>query len=250
MWQRAGLWARHALTHENIDLYLMALAAFVFTILGATGIADVQVLMAMTLAVLATLSLSLIRSRKYFAQMAAAAKSDPLSVLLTDFPEDLVQRRASATDLLYVGVSMRRTVPTSLRAFQRILAAGGRIRVMLVDPTDDAALTHVMRGGVTQRDIDSLRSTIMGTLTALTALDSGQSGTLEVRVGRYVPAMGVSAMDATSRDGLLVAQHYEYRAQGEPGPIIALNANDGYWYRHFLDEAERIWADGVPWPLP
>src|SRR5207244_3455000 len=44
--------------------------------------------------------------------------------------------------------------------------------------------------------------------------------------------------------------HYEYRAQSEASPILRLTASDGYWYRHFLDEAERMWADGLPWPLP
>jgi hypothetical protein len=250
MLRRTGQWARSALTNENVDLYLMALAAFAFTILGATGIADVQVLMAMTLAVLTTLSISLIRSRKHFAQIAAAAHADPLSVLLADFPEELVQRRANASDLLYIGVSMRRTAPTSLRAFRRILSAGGRIRVLLVDPTDDSTLTQALRRGVTARDIDALRSTIMESLNALTGLDPDQRGKLEIRVARSFPAIGFSAVDAESRDGLLVAQHYEYRAQAEASPIFRLTARDGYWYSHFLEEAERMWADGVPWPLP
>jgi hypothetical protein len=242
-------WVRGSLANENIDLYVMAVAAFVFTILGATGITSTAVLLSMTLAVLAALSLSQIRSRRHVAQIAAAANSDPLAILLTDFPDELARRRPSASELLYIGVSMRRTAPTSMTAFQRILSTGGRIRVLLVDPTDEAALREAFRRRGGSPDINSLRSTILASLSSLTALNTDH-GSLELRVSPSVPAAGISAVDAKSREGLLVAQHYEYRTQGEASPIVRFSASDGYWYRHFLDEAERMWADGIPWPLP
>src|SRR2546430_7028341 len=77
-------WVRNLLRNDNIDLYLMAVAAFVFTLLGATGVTSISVLLSMTLAVLAALSLSQIRSRRHVAEIAAAANSDPFSILLTD----------------------------------------------------------------------------------------------------------------------------------------------------------------------
>lgn len=250
MLRRVWHWVRNSLANENIDLYLLAVAAFVFTILGVTGVTSIAALLSMTLAVLAALSLSQIRSRRHVAEIAAAADSDPLSVLLTDFPDDLGRRRASANDLLYIGVSMRRTAPTSMAAFRRILSAGGKIRVLLVDPTDEAVLSEALRRRGDSSDIDSLRATIVASLSALTALNVDHGGSLEVRVSPSVPAAGISAVDASSREGLIVAQHYEYRTQGEASPILRFSASDGFWYRHFLEEAERMWADGMPWPLP
>jgi hypothetical protein len=250
MLRRVRHWIRSSLANENIDLYVMAIAAFAFTILGATGVTSITVLLSMTLGVLAALSLSQIRSRRHVAQIAAAANSDPLSILLTDFPEDLARRRASASDVLYIGVSMRRTAPTSMMAFQRILSAGGRIRVLLVDPTDEAALREAFHRLGGSPDIDGLRSTILASLSALAALSTSAGGSLEVRVSPCVPAAGINAVDTTSREGLVVAQYYEYRTQGEPSPILHFSASDAYWYRHFLEEAERMWEDSIPWPLP
>lgn len=243
-------WVRNLVRNDNIDLYLMAVAAFVFTLLGATGVTSISVLLSMTLAVLAALSLSQIRSRRHVAEIAAAANSDPFSILLTDFPEELARRRADATELLYVGVSMRRTLPTSDRAFRKILSSGGRIRVLVADPSDDAVLDQASRrdGGTT--DTESLRSIILTTLATLSALSRVQPGSLEVRVSPSLPTIGINAIDSMSRAGLVVVQHYEYRAQGEPGPILRFSPSDGYWYQYFIQEAERMWEDGVPWPPP
>ena len=199
MLRRVWHWVRNSLANENIDLYLLAVAALVFTILGVTGVTSIAALLSMTLAVLAALSLSQIRSRRHVAEIAAAADSDPLSVLLTDFPDDLGRRRASATDLLYIGVSMRRTAPTSMAAFRRILSAGGKIRVLLVDPTDEAVLSEALRRRGDSSDIDSLRATIVASLSALTALNVDHGGSLEVRVSPSVPAAGISAVDASSQ---------------------------------------------------
>lgn len=105
---------------------------------------------------------------------------------------------------------MRRTAPTSVRAFQRILSTGGRIRVLLVDPTDEATLHEALRRRGDSSDIDGLRSTILASLAALTALDPGRGGSLEVRVSSSVSAVGISAVDPASRQGLVVVQHYEY----------------------------------------
>jgi hypothetical protein len=79
------------LASENLDLNRMAVAAFVFTILGATGIMSISVLLSMTLAVVSALSLFQIRSRRRGADSGGAASADPLFGPLTDFPDELAR---------------------------------------------------------------------------------------------------------------------------------------------------------------
>ncbi|WP_433063341.1 hypothetical protein [Dactylosporangium sp. CS-033363] len=246
MLRRAGIWVRDTVFSENADLYVMAAAALVFTILGATGVTGLNATLSMTLAVLAGLAISMIRTRRHVAQLAAAAAADPLGVLRPDFPQDLPRRRVAARDLLFVGLSMSRTSTTSAAGFRALLARGGRIRVLMVDPTDDAAVAQAAG----RRGVEALRARILASLETLAALDPGPTGSLEVRVSRTVPGIGVNAIDAGTRDGLVVVQHYEYRAPEEPAPIMRFTVQDSPWYRHFLDEAERLWADGQPWPRP
>jgi hypothetical protein len=84
----------------------------------------------------------------------------------------------------------------------------------------------------------------------MASLRDSTGGDVEFRVARFVPAMAIHAIDAGGPDGQIVLQHYEHKPAGEPCPILVLRASDGFWYQHFAAEAERLWDDGLPWPLP
>jgi hypothetical protein len=60
-------------------------AALTFTILGFADVAHGNVLTSVTLALLAVLATSQIRSRRHVAEIARAQRSDPLSVFQTKF---------------------------------------------------------------------------------------------------------------------------------------------------------------------
>jgi hypothetical protein len=214
------------------------------------GIADMKLLASVILALLAVLAYSQIRSRRHVAEIAAAQSSDPLSIFNTEFPDDVDRRRGSAQSLLLIGMSMTRTVQGgSLTVLRQSLGSGGKIRVLLMDPTDDelirAASAHSQHG-ITQ---DRLKRRIEATLDELAALEDVTSGDLEIRVTSFIPHMGVNAIDPGSPSGMLVLQHYEHRPAGESSPIFSLRSGDGFWYDHFAAEAERLWEDGTSWPL-
>src|SRR5689334_14897423 len=107
-------WLRRRLTavinDDNLDLYLLATIAMVFTVLGATGVSDIKVLSSVVLALLAILALSQIRSRRLTEQIRNAQRPDPTALFQRTFPDDFHQRRAGAFDLLLIGLSMTRTV--------------------------------------------------------------------------------------------------------------------------------------------
>ena len=107
-------WLRRRLTavinDDNLDLYLLATIAMVFTVLGATGVSDIKVLSSVVLALLAILALSQIRSRRLTEQIRNAQRPDPTALFRRTFADDFHQRRAGAFDLLLIGLSMTRTV--------------------------------------------------------------------------------------------------------------------------------------------
>ncbi len=145
---------------------------------------------------------------------------------------------------------MTRTVQGgSLTVLRRVLGSGGKIRVLLVDPADDAlvrATSEHRPHGITA---DRLKRRIEATLDELAALRDAIGGDLEIRVAPFIPQMGINAVDVGSPDGLIVLQHYQHRPVGESAPIFTLRPADGFWYEHFAAAAERPWADGIPWPL-
>jgi hypothetical protein len=235
---------------EASDLYVLAAAAFIFTILGVTGVSSLAQLASMILALLAVLELSQIRSRHQVATIARAQRVDPLAVLRTDFPADLLERVARANDLLMIGTTMSRTVQGAYREdMRRMLVRGGRIRVLLLDPSNEELVQAVSKRHSVRLSPDRLMARIEGTLEELSALADSTGGMVELRVASFAPAMSVGIIDAESPDGLLIAQHNEYQAAGEPAPIICLNRTEAFWFSHFLGEANRLWEDGTPWPL-
>lgn len=245
--------ARRVLTRvisdESLDLYILAVTAFIFTILGITGVSNVTDLASIILALLAVLALSQIRSRRHVAVIANAQHADPLSIFSTTFPPDLTERRAAAADLLLIGMTMSRTVQASREDIRRVLLRGGQIRVLLIDPSNDELLAQAASNQRTSLSPQRLKARILGSLDELASLRDSTGGQLEIRVVPFIPTIGINAMDARSPGGVLVVQHYEHKPSGEAAPIICLKGKDGFWFNYFAAEAERLWEDGTPWPL-
>jgi hypothetical protein len=233
---------------DNLDLYLLVSAAAVFTVLGATGVTGLGVLSSMTMGALAALAYSQVRTRRHLAELTAWRRTKSAVVLGDKFPEDLIARRAAAREFLFVGVSMYRTLPGLRDELPRMLREGSRVRVLLVDPTDDALMRDAATRLAWLRDSEHLAGRIRSSLSELESLQTEVGSGLEVRVSSVVPAVGINLIDADSPGGVIVVQHYEYRAAGEPSPIMRLTIDDGYWYQHFAREAERMWTHGTDWP--
>jgi len=240
----------NVVTNEYLDLYILAVAALAFTILGIVGVASLKVLASAILALLAVLAYSQIRSRQHVAEIVRGQRSDPPSAFHAGFPEELEARRGSASCLLLIGMSMTRAVQSgSLTVLRQMLSSGGRVRVLVLDPTDDAliqAASEHRQRGITAAH---LKRRVEATLDELILLRDATGGEVEIRVSTFIPQMGINVIDADSADGLIVLQHYEHRPAGEAAPIFSLRPVDGFWYGHFAAEAERLWQDGIPWPL-
>ncbi|WP_212735336.1 hypothetical protein [Herbidospora galbida] len=223
---------------DNFDLYVLGLVALVFTVLGVVGLAETSVLISATLALLALLAFSQIKSRRQVAQLVADR-----SALREDFPPDLAARRARARDYLFIGRSMARTANTMRADLKALLESGARIRVMMVDPDDESVIAAAALIGYSGSDPALLAGRIRGVLAELDHLRSLTGGNLEIRLTRFVPSVGLQVVDGQ----YICAQRFEHRPTGESGPILALEPRDGVWFHRFAAEAERMWDDGIPW---
>jgi hypothetical protein len=196
------------------------------------------------LALLALLALSQIRSRHQVARIAADNKVDPLGRLLKEFPPILESRRASADDLLLIGVVLSRTISSYNRYIGPALNRGARIRIVVFDP-EIADRMAGNSGAPTSR----LGARIRHSLEELQEfLDRGDQ--FEMRVMSEPPSSTFNVLDADTPNGLVVLQRREAFPIAESAPIIAFTPSDGPWYRRAADEAERIWTASTPWPKP
>jgi hypothetical protein len=239
----------HVINDDNLDLYLLGTVALVFTVLGITGISDTKTTSAVVVALLALLAFSQIRSRRLIEQMRDERLGGATALFERGFPEEVLSRRAQAHDLLLSGMYLARTVHGMRYDIPRILAAGGRVRVLVLDPTDDQLVDVAPRLMPNSLGPDELRGRLMTTLDELTAIRGRVGGLLELRVSSVVPAAGFNCVDAKQPHGLVCVQYLGYQPSSDSAPVFMLKPRDGEWYQHFADEAERLWDAGTEWPL-
>ena len=198
--------AARLVTDENLDLYILAGAALTFTVLGFTGVSNVSILTSAVLALLATLALSQIRSRRHVAAIATTHRADPLALLQEALPPELDSIRSAASSYLFIGESMARLVQTSRDDIRRIMRQGGRVRVLLLDPDDPGLLRAADRTGERL-----LEGRIRNTLKELASLRDSAHGQLDIRVCSFVPRISVNAFNLGMPGGVLFIQFYEHR---------------------------------------
>ena len=228
---------------ENLDLYILAGAALTFTVLGFTGVSNVAVLTSAVLALLATLALSQIRSRRHVSAIAAGQRADPLALFQEALPPELHSLRSAAGSYLFIGESMARLVHTSRDDIRRLAREGGKVRVLLLDPDDSELMRVADRSGERL-----LEGRIRSTLNELASLRDSARGHPEIRVCSFVPRVSLNAFNLGEPNGVMFIQHYEHRPAGDSLPVFRLDRKDGFWYQHFAAEALRMWDDAVPWP--
>jgi hypothetical protein len=245
--RKIGLSFRRLATNDNLDLYCLAAAAFAFTVLGALQIVDISVISSVIMAALAFLAVSQIRSRNQVMQLTKRAESEPLSLLRTEFPDELAERVRTASDFLFIGRSGGRVSINEQHTLRAILKAGGTLRMAVLNPTD----ASLMR--VADRDkhgaFRSIETRIRQAIENLEGLRDVENGDLQLRVLDSIPHMNVYGIDMARGTGFICVQLYEFAPQSEPAPIMQFKPIDAGWYRRFNEEAERLWASAKPWPL-
>ena len=208
---------------DDLELYFLIMAGLAFSALGLTGLVGQEILAPATLALLAVLAFSQLRTRRELTSIYGTQRMRRTALFESRFPPELGARRAAASEYLYIGRSMARTAFTKSAECARIIARGGIVKVVVADPTDDELIAAIAR--VWRRDTPAhLRRRIYGTLHELASIQPDGPGSLEVRVLSAVVHTSMNIIDPHSVDGLLVIQRYEQQAPGKSGPNLDANA--------------------------
>jgi hypothetical protein len=242
---------------HDIDLYVTVIIAFVVGLLGVLDVVSVGVLVSATLASMALASVGSFVGRRQVAALAAstAELSTLVRVRELDTPsaDRLLSRSTSgldieffaASDIRLMGVTLSRTMRNHLLALEGRLQSGALVRIAVIEPGSAAVLEAARRSAVPDSPEifeNRLRSTI--DLTRRLAMTPGITGRIEVRVLPFVPAFGLILVDPDGDGGRVVVDIYSHRS-AVAEPTFGLRPHhDPRWYRHFLQEFDRVWASG------
>lgn len=248
---KSSSWTRLVKWHfrDQADLYALALAAVVFTLLGAVGIASTTTLSSLVLGLLAAMALSQVKSRRQVSELI-----DGIGVTIRRYsrglPSDYIEVRRSARSALIIGVSLVKTLSQARDDIRRIMLTGGDVRVLLVDPRRMDLLENARDHHPGDVSAERISSSITHSLLDLSFLRFEATGNLQVRTAEFLPRSGFRVFDAQSPLGVIFMQYYEYRPASSIELFTHFSPRDTLVYPLIISEVERIWNASNPVEFP
>ena len=226
---------------ENIIEYVTIIVAIGVAILDLLGRVPDNSIVPLTLAVLGLLAASMLRIQQKIEQFTG-----PQGQLFQEKHDDGLEKDLEhAKEVWLMGVSLSRTIKTNYVPFERKLAQGDTIRVLLVDPKGKGIEMAAGREYGSRFDAKRLRDLIRGSLDDLERLKQKAPDKLHVRVIDNPLTFGGVAVNPNDAAGVLYLEHYSYKMPGGSVPKFVLRAGDGQWYDFFRDEMQALWDNGV-----
>jgi hypothetical protein len=249
-------WANRTLAGHPLAFSLTLLVSSVIAVLGLLNVANQEILAGATLAVLNVVATG---SRRGQAEIAALrATVAELAVLtrqqfdgvvsvdrvLTVSTSGLDVELRDATDIRMIGVTLCRTVRNHMDVLEQRLAQGATVRVAVIEPSGGPIAEAARRcAGTGSPAIFTNR--LRPTLDLLRGLAAaGHPGRLDVRLLEFVPAFGMILVDPAASHGRIDIDIYSHPPTRREPVMSLLAGRDQYWYHHFLNEFDRIWATG------
>jgi hypothetical protein len=237
---------------SNIDTLVAILVSILATTFGA--IQENQVLLLVGIAsTLAILALSLIRDRQNRETLSVqidelrARLPDQLSAMAffrKEFPTDAKVEIEKAQELWLIGYRLSRTIPTYITVFDKKLAQGNKIKVLLVDPESQAAYYCNQTMSFPMK-LEQFRESIRTNINLLRDLDHSKSGNLEIRLIDHPLPFGGYAFNISDTDGKMYVKQYEFQAKID-GIRFVLTPKDGIWYDVYRQQLLKLWETAKP----
>jgi hypothetical protein len=246
-WRRVG---RDLRDRRFIDVYSVAIVAFVLALVSLIGYGSSQLRWSVVLAALGLLVLRI--------SVPETAPDASLDDLLRDrFAFDAVPLADRLRDAREVwifapsGVNLLTAHNCELLRGGPLSRSGGIVRVVVLDPSRDAAIDLATRqlddslDFPTQKFRASLEATI-GKLEAITSWPV--PGRFQYRLLAYNPGFSLEAIDPSTRGGRLIVEFHAFHNEATSLRMhleITRKQSDR-WYSYWSDQFERIWAAATP----
>lgn len=227
---------------ENIEIYLSTLVVIVIIALDLFGADITRFQDEILLSVLVVIILSQLRLIHVIDEFEGGRSYGGVS-FLGDFTQELDQNIKESNDLLFIGVTLERTLNTYYSIFHEKLVNKHRIRVLLVDP-NSKSLEVALTRNYSPSDVNQTRNNVNFTIYKLCELKKQTSGNLEIRVIDNSLTHGVVGVNLAKPEGILFIENYPYKTIGGSLPKFVLKDGDK-WYGFYKKEAEILWENGL-----
>jgi len=161
--------------------------------------------------------------------------------------DDLRDRLGNAESIDINGITLARTSNTYINEFNKCLAHGGSVRILIVDPKHPV-LEAVANRFNKHQDANKIRREIEQSLDNLeTLFSSGRKNkSFQIRLSDAVPPFGIWLIDAGNKNAEIWAEIYSFRGNRDPALHLLPN-RDGEWFNFFQEQYEILWNNSTEW---
>ena len=249
-WRRVS---RDLRDRRFIDVYSVAVVAFVLAIVSLIGYGSSQLRWTVVLAALGLLVLRI--------TVPESGPEASLDELLQDrFAFDrvpLADRLKDAREIWIFapsGVNLLNAHNCELLRSGPLSRAGGIVRVVVLDPSRDAAIDLATRQLDDSLDYPTqkFRASLEATIGKLDAMARWPVvGSFQHRLLAYNPGFSLVAIDPSSRGGRVIVEFHAFHneATSYRMHVEITRKQSDRWYTYWTDQFERIWsAASTPGP--
>lgn len=150
---------------------------------------------------------------------------------------------AAAHEVWFLGRALARTSREFMHVIGLRLAAGARVRFIVLDPESDAVIEQAVLQTF-GTGLDFWRATLRTTETVIEALANAPNvrGQIELGYLPFVPSFGLAVIDPYEAHGRCFVEMYQHHSS-EPHPTFELYAaTDPHWYEFFRNQFDTLWA--------
>lgn len=232
---------------ENIDTYLTVLFAVGIAVLNLLGLASQQLVVSLTLAVLALITVSNLINRHQLEIISTKISENHKHDVLEKMPPEFSTHIETAKDVWMTGIHHSSIMNEHYHSFEKMIMNGGTLRVLTVDPSGAACSMAAMRfsGNI---DPEQERIRTIANLHLFQELAKKAPKRVQIRTIDYLMEYNAFLINSHPVDSIIYIQRYTFRILGGARkPKIVYTPSDVKWYEITRSEVLALWECGKPY---
>ncbi len=231
---------------ENVDLYIVVIVAFGFTLLSVLGVPMEGVIAPLNVTVLGLLAFAMLHNRRALEALHQGMLSVTRGAISSDFPADFNSTIRNAKEVWLTGVHHASIMNEHYEVFEAMIRKGGTLRILQVNPDGHACGMAVMRFAGSVDDAQE-RARARSSLKVLSELKKIAPQKVEIRVIDYLLEYGACVVNPGDSSAIVYVQRYTFRTLGGGRkPKFVYRVSDGPWFELYRFEITALWQVSVP----
>lgn len=232
---------------ENLDAHITIVIALLLSVANLLGIANADLIPAITLAVLTLLAVSALVSRYRVEDLGLKISPSIDSLFVEDISSNLKEDLETANEIWLIGMSLGDLINQYYSIFEAKLRQGSLIRVLVCDPNDERVIELSEMRAYVNPNRQRAQSQIIAALSDLCKLREIAPSQLLIRTIAFPLPHRVCAINPNYSSGKLYISNYPFKTPGGSLPQFVIRAKDERWFKLYRQEAMNFWDNAKVW---